>query len=305
MPLVKVLISIALIAWCLAHVELAQVLGAVTRIHVAALAACLAFMIAHTLLCAWRWRVVCRGVGMAEPEPRDALRWMALSVMLSQVLPSTVGGDAYRIGALARREGIAPAMRCVAVDRISGLWVLAALGTAACAAALSIVGWMPGVAVPGALVLALAAALPAAALAARFRPLQRFRAWQALGHEIATLWRVLRLSPVLLASIAIHGMTVSAVVALAMGLAPGTALWWQMALLTPAAMVAAAIPVSLGGWGVREAALMAGSAAFAVPQGEALAVSVAFGLMLLASGALGALLWAVLCDAPGSHSARA
>jgi uncharacterized membrane protein YbhN (UPF0104 family) len=59
-------------------------------------------------------------------------------------------------------------------------------------------------------------------------------------------------------------------------------------------MLAAAIPISLGGWGVREAALVLGAAAFAIPQSEALAVSVAYGLMLLATGALGTLLWAGL-----------
>ncbi len=286
MPLVKLLISAALVWWCLRVVDVSQLLATLGRIHLAALAACLAFMVAHTALCAWRWHLVCRRLGLGGPEPRNALRWMALSVMLSQVLPSTVGGDAYRVGALARHEGLAAAMRSVILDRVTGLWMLAVLGGAASVVTVRIAGWVPEIVAAGALVFGFVVALPAAALLGV--------KWQALAKEAGALWTMLRSPPVLVTSIGIHVMTVAAVIALSLGLQPGGALWWQMALLTPAAMLAAAIPVSLGGWGVREAALVVGASAFGIPQSEALAVSVAYGLVLLATGMLGTLLWAAL-----------
>jgi len=284
MALVKLAVSAALVWWCLRAVDMDDLVAALGAIDAGAAAACLAILVAHTLLCAWRWRLVGRALGLAGPAPRDAVRWMAFSVTLSQVLPSTVGGDAYRIGALGRQEGLAAAARCVIHDRLSGLWVLAALAGAAAAATVAIAGSMPGMAAVGGLVLAFVAAVPLAA-------------WIGVHAEAKRLWRMVRSPAILAVSLGIHAMTVAAVAVLCIGLKPGSPLWWQMALLTPAAMLAAAIPVSVGGWGVREAALVAGAAAFAIPQSDALAVSVAFGVMMLANGMIGALLWAAY---PGS-----
>src|SRR5258706_4061149 len=133
MALVKLAVSAALIGCCLRSVDPGGPRGAFATIDPRAALACLAFLVAHTLLCAWRWRLVGRALGLAGPAPRDAVRWMAFSVTLSQVLPSTVGGDAYRIAVLGRQEGVAAAARCVIHDRLSGLWVLAALAGGAAA----------------------------------------------------------------------------------------------------------------------------------------------------------------------------
>src|SRR5258706_480842 len=142
----------------------------------------------------------------------------------------------------------------------------------------------PGLPALGGLVLAFAAAVPLAA-------------WIGVHAEASRLWRMVRSPAILATSLGIHAMTLAAVAVLCMGLKPGAPLWWQMALLTPAAMLAAAVPVSVGGWGVREAALVALAAAFAIPQSDALAVSIAFGVMMLANGVIGALL---LAADPGS-----
>ncbi len=286
MALVKLAVSAALIGWCLRSVDPGELAAAFATIDPRAALACLAFLVAHTLLCAWRWRLVGRALGLAGPAPRDAVRWMAFSVTLSQVLPSTVGGDAYRIAVLGRQEGVAAAARCVIHDRLSGLWVLAALAGAAAAATAALagpaggaLGAAPGFAALGGLVLAFVAAVPLAA-------------WIGVHAEASRLWRMVRSPAILATSLGIHAMTLAAVAVLCMGFKPGAPLWWQMALLTPAAMLAAAVPVSVGGWGVREAALVALAAAFAIPQSDALAVSIAFGVMMLANGVIGALLWA-------------
>jgi uncharacterized membrane protein YbhN (UPF0104 family) len=293
MALVKLAVSAALIGWCLRSVDLVELGAAFRSIGPRAALGCLAFLVAHTLLCAWRWRLVGRALGLAGPAPRDAVRWMAFSVTLSQVLPSTVGGDAYRIAALGRQEGVAAAARCVIHDRLSGLWVLAALAGAAAAtvaiAAPAGAAAGRGFAAFGGLVLAFVAAVPLAA-------------WIGVHAEASRLWRMVRSPAILATSLGIHAMTIAAVAVLCMGLQPGSPLWWQMALLTPAAMLAAAVPVSVGGWGVREAALVALAAAFAIPQSDALAVSIAFGLLMLANGVIGAVLWAA---DPGSSRRNA
>lgn len=297
MTFAKILISAVLVWLCFRSVDPGATLSTLAGIHFGALIACVVCMIAHTLLCAWRWRLVCRELGLADPGPRNAVRWTALSVMLSQVLPSTIGGDAYRIGALGRQQGFGAATRSVVHDRLFGLWVLAGVaGLAAIYTVLS-AGWINAVGVIGALAIGFVVAIAAAAwVGERWPGMRRLGRMHALTNEAAGFRAMLRSPTIVAASFAIHLMTIAAMAALCLGVRPASGLWWQIGLLTPAAMLAAAIPISIAGWGVREAALLAGVGAFAIAQSDALAVSVAYGLMLLVTGALGALVWASVSE---------
>lgn len=282
MGLVKVLLSLALVWWCFRSVNAEEVLATLSRIDAEAVAACLAFLIGHTLLSAWRWRLVCRALHVAAPAPRDALRWTALSVTLSQALPSTVGGDAYRIGALAGQSGWPAAARSVIHDRLTGLWVLGVLATAGGAVALWLAGWSGEV-----VLLCLGAAFAVLGAAALLR-------LPAMAAEAAAFRTLLRDGRLFMICVAIHGMTLGAFASLSAGLQPASDLWWQAALVVPGVMLVAAVPISLGGWGVREGTMIVALGLFGVAAGEALALSVAYGLMLLVTGALGALVWASL-----------
>jgi hypothetical protein len=282
MAFVKVVLSVLLVWLCFRSANAGEVLATLARVQVGALLTCLAFMIGHTLLCAWRWRLVCHALGVAAPEPRDALRWTALSVTLSQALPSTVGGDAYRIGALGRQQGWVAAARSVVHDRLSGFWMLGVLAAAGGLLAL----WLAGES-GGLVFVALIGALFVLALPVLVRlPLMAKEAEAFRG-----LLRDARLASICLA---IHGMTLGAFAVLSAGLQPGSDLWWQAVLVAPGVMLAAALPVSLAGWGVREGAMVIALGLFGVPTREALALSIAYGLMLLVTGALGALCWATL-----------
>jgi uncharacterized membrane protein YbhN (UPF0104 family) len=62
-------------------------------------------------------------------------------------------------------------------------------------------------------------------------------------------------------------------------------------LVLPPSLLIAAIPISIGGWGVREGALTAGLMAIGVGRDAAIEVSLLFGLVLLAGSLPGALGW--------------
>ena len=228
---------------------------------------------------------MCAALGIGAPAGRDALRWTALGVLISQALPSSVGGDAYRIAAHGRREGYRAAARSVLHDRVNGLWVLAVLA-------------VPGLALASALaplallVAAFVLGLPAAAWA--------LARWPALAGEARAARTLLTSPPILATSAAIHAMTILAVATLAAGTAEG--LWLPLALLAPFAMLAAALPVSFGGWGMREAVFVLAGQALAVPAADALAVSVAYGVLLLVGAAAGALAWILLPGAAPAES---
>jgi hypothetical protein len=59
-------------------------------------------------------------------------------------------------------------------------------------------------------------------------------------------------------------------------------------VITPVFLMAA-LPVSIGGWGTREAAAAAAMAPFGVPIAAAVGVGLLYGVFALAQGALGAL----------------
>jgi hypothetical protein len=81
------------------------------------------------------------------------------------------------------------------------------------------------------------------------------------------------------------------VAALSAALALEGVQWWQAALVVPGTILATSIPVSLGGWGVRESSMIFGLAAFGVSDATALALSIGYGLATAAAGGVGVLLW--------------
>jgi glycosyltransferase 2 family protein len=65
------------------------------------------------------------------------------------------------------------------------------------------------------------------------------------------------------------------------------------ALLVPAIMEIAMLPISFAGWGVREGAAIVAFGALGLPADQALGASVAFGLIVAAVSMLGGVLWLV------------
>ena len=61
--------------------------------------------------------------------------------------------------------------------------------------------------------------------------------------------------------------------------------------LSKTASGVATLPISFGGWGVREAALIGLLAPFGIAAESALGISVALGLLVMAAGLPGGVLW--------------
>jgi len=259
--------------------------------HAAALAALLllaAQLVAGTL----RWRMVCTALGVDIPALRTALGWMGMGFALSQVLPSSIGGDGYRILVLGRRSGLGAATRSVVAERVAALLTLAALALPMSLAAMFFV---PSPLPFTVLAVVSAAILVGGALAGVVtRLLARWtasRLVQLVAADFATMYSRATLLPVFGISVVIHLLSMSIVAVLSGALALDGVLWWQAALVTPGTVLATSIPVSLGGWGVRESSMVFSLAAFGVPGATALALSIGYGLAMAIGGAIGVLLW--------------
>jgi hypothetical protein len=98
------------------------------------------------------------------------------------------------------------------------------------------------------------------------------------------------LSSLLGLSLIIQALNVVILYALALGLSIDVTLW-QCLLLTPPVLFLSMLPVSVSGWGVREGAMIVALGLVGVSSARSVALSVSFGLSLIAISLPGALLW--------------
>ena len=260
------------------------------------LAAGLCAAIASNVVSAWRWRALAQWLG-ARMGWGDALRWYFQAIGLNALLPgAVVGGDVYRAVVLQRTgQGKAASSLSVLLDRLSGLWMLCALG--AIGAAVSAPVLAPVVRMPVQALVALMLLGTALWLAVPWALL-----WWLGGRDAATLpaW----LAPLLQAAkrpdfnqqmlvqaassalVQVLSAGALALGGLALGIALPVAAW---AFAIAPIFLMAALPVSVGGWGTREAAAAAALAPFGVPAAVAVGAGLIYGVYALVQGALGAL----------------
>ena len=290
--LLRGLLGGALLVAVIALADPARVLAQLRQAHVGWLLAGLAAAVASNVVSALRWRALARWLG-ADVSVRDASRWYFQAIGLNALLPGAVlGGDLYRAVVL-RRAGQATLASSwsVVLDRVSGLWMLCAiggLGAALCADVLA--PWLR---------------LPAGAFAALM--LAGTALWLATPWTLPALlrrWGVRWLAPLraaaqrpdfnrqmgwqALASAAVQLLSAAALAGggLALGVQLPLAAW---AFAIAPVFLMAALPVSVGGWGTREAAAVASLAPFGVAAPAAVGVGVIYGLYALVQGAMGAL----------------
>jgi hypothetical protein len=77
---------------------------------------------------------------------------------------------------------------------------------------------------------------------------------------------------------------------LAASLGIGFGLLDALAVL-PAVLLISSVPISIAGWGVREGSMVVGLGLLGVGNSDAALVSIFFGVLLLAFGLLGGLVW--------------
>jgi len=295
----RALLGLALLAAVLALADVGRVLARLREAQWGWLAAGLLAAVASNVVSALRWRTLARWLG-CELGAGQANRWYFQAMSLNALLPgAVVGGDVYRAVQL-RRAGQpgAAAGWSVLLDRLSGLWMLCALGGVGAAACADVLApWLrlaPGVlaalALAGtALWLALPWALPWLLRGSHARAQVGGGGWLATlaaaahrpGFGAQLGWQSL-------ASLAVQVLSAAALACggMALGVHLGVAAW---AFAIAPVFLMAALPVSVGGWGTREAAAVAALAPFGVAPAAAVGVGMIYGLYGVAQALLGAL----------------
>jgi uncharacterized membrane protein YbhN (UPF0104 family) len=294
-PLLRALAGIALFAGALWLAGPAGVVQALGRADPAWLAAGILASSGAVFAAGLRWRSLSHWLGMAVPLRLILIaQWRGMAA--NTVLPGAIiGGDALRTLHLQRAgHPLGVAAISVVLDRISGLWVLVVISLAISAAALAL-GLLPPAALP--LGWAPATLLTAAAL---LLPLLAWNLSSSTRHRLpARLEKLLD---------AIHGrprplreygrqLVYSAAVQTCFilafacgGRAVGLDLpLWLFFIAAGPIFILAALPLSIGGWGTREAAAAVTFGLFGAAKELAVATAVLYGLFAVVQGLLGAL----------------
>jgi uncharacterized membrane protein YbhN (UPF0104 family) len=116
--------------------------------------------------------------------------------------------------------------------------------------------------------------------------------WMAelAGVVVSMTRRMSQLALLLGMSLAIHVFNVAVIYVLALGLTIDLS-YWHCLLLAPPVMFLSMLPISVAGWGVREGAMIVALGLVGVTPAHSVALSVCFGIAVLAISLPGGLLW--------------
>ncbi len=245
-----------------------------------AVAGAVALTAATTVCSAWRWRVVARALGV-DIGLRDATGAYYRSLFLNMVLVGGVLGDVHRAVKHGRRSGdVVLGLRAVAWERLCGQVVQALLAALVLLILPSpvrpalpyVLGGLVAVAGGAALVLGLAERRGGSRLARTTRALAGDLRRGLLARNV---WPQLLLASVLV----VVGHTATFV--LAAQVAGSTAPVGELIALLLVIQVAAVIPLSIGGWGLREGAAAWAFAAAGFGAGIGITVTTLYAVLML------------------------
>ena len=288
----QIVISISLFVWFFFNIDLQSTLQLVAETNILAFIFCIISLAVLVVPAAIRWRwFVGRLIpdGVLPPDLGMAIRINTVNVALNQFLPSTLGGDLYRV-IIAKSLGLSllRSTGATVADRLSAFVILIVISGPALIITLLSLGrivwlsqlniWLALVGVIGFFLLFWAFIQKyTMTYASAFAQFQYF--FRANGL----------ISRVVLTSITIQFVTLAVMIATAKILGIEIGVFSLIGIMT-ASLLASRLPISVAGWGVREGVLVSFLSAYGVAAEKALATSVIYGLAELAAAMLALLI---------------
>ncbi len=285
----KAVVTLALLVWIATGLGIGPLLRQFDRIDLHWAGISLLLLVVQYAVMVARWDLVLRkAFGLHIGLLRLSLVF-GLGEVLGSFLPSFVGLDAIRTLALARNAPVATVARSVLVDRVFGLAALLFLIAVTLPSFESEPGLMQ--AMP---VLAVVSVGGLIALAILMLGADHWAAIPYLGkvaaqvaRDLRAAWTDLPLSfGVIATGLGMHLLSVTLVWSL--GQMFGTDLGFMNCLrIVPSALLISALPLSVGGWGLREGAIVGGFTLIGGDVTAAGAASIGFGIAVILAGAIG------------------
>lgn len=255
----------------------------------------------------WAWITDALEPQLPPPPRRAMVAITMISNFLAQILPNVVS-DGIRIWMLSQiRTGWRKGLAGVVIDRGVGVGALLAIGFATllnASAFTTLAGYRLTVLwIFGALLVTAAGSLICARLYAPL--LGRYRITKWIGEFVLASRQVLIESPaaasIVIIAFVVHSLNIACIWSVGQAFAMSLSLIEAATLFT--LMVAiAVIPVSVGGWGLRELAVTAFLNAHGMPAQRALLFSICYGLTLVVAALPGAAAMMVYSPRKRQHS---
>jgi uncharacterized membrane protein YbhN (UPF0104 family) len=304
----KILVSAALLYFALRKANFADL---ASRIDVASLA-WIGLAIAVTFLQIFvgvlRWREVSAACG-ASLTTRQAMRYNVIGAFFNQTLPSSIGGDAVRLWLVARAgAGWRAATYSIFVDRAIGLIALAIIIVASLPWSYNLISDSHG---RSALLLVDFAALAGGVgfLILGVLPWPWLKRWWATHHLHAcsvianrVIFSRDRGPKVAVLSVLVHVLAVVIAWCVVKSIA-APVLFGQIFQLIPPVMLITMLPISIAGWGVREATMGLAFGYAGLMPNEGVNISLLFGAVSFIVGAFGGLVWILSAEKAAQGSA--
>lgn len=282
LPLLKAFVSLVFLAWIARALDPESIASTFRDASLGWLLLAALCISVQIFVMSWRWQAISSRIGIYLPW-REATLWMYVGQFLNGALPTSIGGDAFRVWLMHNAGAdLAAAVRSVLIERVSGVVVLGIMVSLA-------VPWIwsissskniaTGLAFTGPVLFGLTVLLAkGVAVIPAFLETRFGRYLSPLSAKGAK--KVLSVQIICLAFMAsTFGFAGAYFICLGVGIQisfPAT-----IALVGGAVLISV-LPISFGGWGVREAGMVALMGNTGIDPSKAVSMSLLWGVLPLA-----------------------
>jgi hypothetical protein len=291
----KIAVTLALFWLIASKLDLTDIADRLRTANPFGLALATGLILFQLVLNSERWRRLLRMDHVALPY-RLCYRFYLEAMFFNQALPGSVGGDVMRVYRVRPFcASVSQALTSVLMDRITGL--IGLCGIIAIGLPMLIQRTHDSSILTGFLMIGLAGIVGIGVVILIARQSEHGWGGKVRGFAVRLSRVFVRLirhpreaTPILLLALGTHLTIVltAYISAQALGL-PFTV--WDCLIIVPTSILIATLPISLGGWGVREGAMAAGFALIGGDAGGAVALSIVIGLEILVVGLIGGIVW--------------
>jgi len=292
----KILISVALLYLALRKVNLSDLLSRFNLASLGWIGMAIAMTFLQIFVGVLRWREISAECG-APLATRQAMRFNLIGTFFNQTLPSSIGGDAVRLWLVARGgAGWRAATFSIFVDRAIGLIALAVIIVASLPWSYRLIGDANG---RSALLFVDFAALAGGAgfLILGRLPWPWLNRWWGTHHLHACSVIANRVifsrkhgPAIAVLSVLVHVLAVVIAWCVVQSIAAQVA-FGQIFQLVPPVMLITMLPISIAGWGVREATMGLAFGYAGLMTNEGINISLLYGAVSFIVGGFGGLVW--------------
>ena len=302
----RVVVSLGLLYLALRGINFAAIQSRLSQINLLWIALGVLVTIFQIFLGALRWREI-SDLCHAPLTDMQAFRYNMIGSFFNQTLPSSIGGDAVRLWLVNRSgAGWRAATYSILTDRAIGLIALAVIIVASLPWSYGMIGDAKGrlalvfvdfAALAGGLGFLLLGHLPWTWLK-RWWPTRHVHACSVIANQVIFSRRSGPKIAVL--SLTIHVLAVVIAWCCVRAIA-ASGDFEQLFMLTPPIMLITMMPISIAGWGVREATMMVAFGYAGLAQTDGTVVSILFGAVYFIVGAIGGLVWIFSAEKASGH----